>query len=83
MAYNFVDFLKKADRKCKTKEDLIDLANKEIYKIRNTNVKPPRLFIQQLYIKRLEGVIFSAKYAQFRDKDQYNTDLADLLHRLS
>ncbi len=65
MSNDFAEFLKKADKHCRTKQDLIDMANKEILKKNGRIMKPPALFRQQLYLKRLEGTEFAAKTGQF------------------
>ena len=83
MNYDFAEFLKKVGKHCRTKQDLIDMANKEILKKNGRIMKPPALFRQQLYLKRLEGTVFAAKTGQFKDKDMYNKELAKLLDRLS
>ena len=83
MGYDFAEFLKKADKQCKTKQDIIDRVNIEILKIKNYRLKPPALFRQQLYLKRLEGTEFAAKTGQIKDKDSFNKELAELLERLS
>lgn len=83
MIYDFAEFLKKASKYCSTKQDLVDRANREILKMeRNIKLKPPSLFQQQLYLKRLEGTVFAVKNRQFKDNDPYNNELAELLERL-
>ena len=83
MKYDFAEFLKKAGKHCKTKQDLLEKANNEILKINDFYLKPPALFHQQSYIKRLEGTMFAAKNGQFKYKDIYNNDIAEILDRLS
>jgi hypothetical protein len=83
MKYDFAEFLKKADKRCKTKQDLLEKANSEILKINDFYLKPPELFRQQLYLKRLEGTVFAAKTGQFKYKDMYDNELSKLLDRLS
>ena len=83
MKYDFAEFLKKAGKHCKTKQDLLENANNEILKINDFYLKPPALFRQQLYLKRLERTVFAAKNGQFKYKDIYNNDIAEILDRLS
>ncbi len=83
MNYNFAEFLRDADKQCSTKQDLVDMANKEINKKKYLYLKPPALFHQQSYIRRLEGTVFAAENGQFKDNDIYNNDVAEILDRLS
>ena len=84
MNFDFAEFLKIAGKHCRTKQDLKDRANGEILKMKkNIKMKPPSLFRQQLYLKRLEGTVFATKNGQFKYKDMYDNELAELLERLS
>ncbi len=83
MNYNFAKFLRTAGKHCITKQDFVNMAKKEIYKRNYVYLKPPALFHQQSYIRRLEGTVFVAENGQFKDKDIYNNDVAEILDRLS
>ncbi|HEC43266.1 MAG TPA: hypothetical protein ENI20_10595 [Bacteroides sp.] len=83
MDYNFGKFLRNVGKHCITKQDFVDMANKEIYKRRFVYLKPPALFHQQSYIKRLEGTVFVAENGQFKDMDIFNNHVAELLDRLA
>jgi len=84
MNYDFAEFLKKADSHCRTKQDLKDRANSEILKMKKTiKLKPPSLFLQQIYLKRLEGTVFALKNGQFKYKDMYDNELTKLIDKLS
>ena len=83
MTYNFGKFLRNAGKHCITKQDLVDMTNKEIYKKRYVYLKPPALFHQQSYIKLLEGTLFVAENGQFKDMDIFDNHVAELLDGLS
>jgi len=84
MTYDFAEFLKKAGKHCRTKQELLDRSNREILKMKkNLKLKPPSLFQQQLYLRRLEGTVFAVKNRQFKYKDPYNNELEELLENLS
>jgi hypothetical protein len=84
MTYDYAEFLKKAGRNCRTKEDLVKRTDREIIRTeRKLKLKPPLLFRQQDYLKRLEGTVFAVMNRQFKYQDPYNNELGELLDKLS
>ncbi len=83
MNYDFAKFLRSAGKHCITKQDFVDMANKEIYKRKYVYLKPPALFHQQSYIRRLEGTLFVAENGQFKNMDIFNNHIEEILGRLS
>jgi len=83
MDFDFAAFLERASKHCNTKLELIEMAEREIWKKGYFYLKPPELFDQQLYVKRLEGIIFAAKTGKFIGKDTINFEVAKLLANLS
>ena len=83
MNFDFAVILKRANKHCHTKVELIDMAEKEILKKGYIYLKPPALFVQQSYLKRLEGIIHFVKTGKFTEKDIFNYRVAKLLDSLS
>ena len=81
--FDFAAFLRRVDKHCNTRVELIDMAEKEILKKGSIYLKPPALFAQQSYLKRLEGTIYFVKTGIFMEKDSFNYEVARLLDSLS
>ena len=83
MEYDFSQFLKDSQEQCKTKNDFIKIISDEIELVMEIPSKPTSNLDRHSYLKRLKGAEFAAKTAQFKEPDEYNDELRNLLESLS
>ena len=83
MDYNFAEFIARARKQCKTKDDFIAKTVKELDIVNDRPVEKQFKINRQAYINRLERAKFAAIANQFMEVDKYNEEIMNLLKNLA
>ena len=83
MEYDFYQFLKDSQKKCKTKDNFIKKISHEKELLVTIPSDRSYYLNRKAYYKRLEGTEFAAKTGQFKEPDKFNDKLRNLLDGIS